>query len=174
MEEFILNAPPEEWASKRRQGAAPKRLRQILLAQKGLCAFSNIPLLFDVAERTPQLNGRGCHPLSPAVDHIDPGNPQGGHQIICYALNDLKGHLSVECFEALHNTEAWKTLMLSWKEQAERDPSDTDAFMRLLRPNAKSKKKKQRKSGDASRLCVDSETHADNVVAAVGIAEVGK
>ena len=116
-------------------------LRKALIAQKGLCALSQVPLIFDVSERTPEKGGRGCHPLSPAVDHIDPGNPSGGFQIICYALNDLKGHLPVECFDLLRLSEPWKKLMHMWKEQAEKAPNDRAALMRLLRPNAKSKKK---------------------------------
>ena len=94
-------------------------------------------MIFDVSERTPIKGGRGCHPLSPAVDHIDSGNPSGGYQIICYALNDVKGHLPKDCFEALVQTEPWIKLMSDWKAQSEKDNSDRDAFMRLLRPNAK-------------------------------------
>jgi hypothetical protein len=98
-------------------------------------------MLFDVAEGTPETGGRGCHPLYPAVDHIDPGNPHGGHQIVCYALNDLKGHLPFDCFEALKLTEAWKKLMAQWREQAANNRTDREAFRRLLRPNAKPKRK---------------------------------
>ncbi len=96
-------------------------------------------MLFDVAEGTPQTGGRGCHPLYPAVDHKDPGNPHGGHQIVCYALNDLKGHLPPDCFCALQRTKAWKRLMTCWRKQAAKDHTDRDAFRRLLRPNAVTK-----------------------------------
>jgi hypothetical protein len=95
-----------------------------------------------VRQRTPVKGGPGYHPLCPAVDHKDPGNPNGGFQIVCYALNDLKGHLPVECFDALSGTDAWRRLMLSWKEQAEKEPTNRDALRRLLRPNAKLKKAK--------------------------------
>ena len=74
--------------------------------------------------------------MSPAVDHIDPGNRNGGFQIICYALNDLKGHMPTGCFNALTRTDEWKELMQMWKIQAEVDPHDREAFKRLLRPNA--------------------------------------
>lgn len=141
--EFQLTPAQERWASKRRQSVSPSRLRQILLTQLGLCAFSGAPLVFDVQEGTPQSNGPGCHPLYPAVDHVDPGNPCGGFQIVCYALNDLKGHLPMDCFEALRATAAWKTLMVAWKEQAATDYMDRKALMRLLRPNAKPRKKPQ-------------------------------
>ena len=133
---YKLSPDQERWTSKKRQGASPTRLKQILCDQKGLCSLSGAPLLFDVIEGTPKVNGPGCHPLYPAVDHIDPGNPKGGFQIICYALNDLKGHLPLDCFLALSETKAWKNLMQAWKEQAERDPRDRSALMRLLLPNS--------------------------------------
>ena len=132
-----LTEDQEHWASRPKQGVAITILRMLLKKQEGRCALSGVDMEFDVAERTPVKGGRGCHPLSPAVDHIDPGNPSGGHQIICYALNDVKGHLPKDCFEALIRTEPWKELMKRWREQAEKNRSDRDAFMRLLRPNAK-------------------------------------
>lgn len=139
MDEFILNPLQERWASKRRQGVSASVVKRILVEQKGLCALSNAPMVFDVGECTPHKGGRGCHPLCPAVDHIDPGNRSGGIQIVCYALNDLKGHLPVDCFDALRRSKPWKLLMLRWKQQAEKEPTDRHAFARLLRPNAQPK-----------------------------------
>ena len=135
-DQFTFNDSQKRWASKRHQRVSSRELKRLLSEKKGRCALSDVPLRFNVKERTPQKGGLGCHPLSPAVDHIDPGNPSGGHQIVCYALNDLKGHLPTDCFNALRKTEAWKKLMQRWKEQAERDPKDREAFRRLLRPNA--------------------------------------
>lgn len=97
-------------------------------------------MVFDPKKGTPVKGGEGCHPLYPAVDHIDPGNPAGGYQIVCYALNDLKGHLPYDCFKALQSTDAWKKLMKMWVDQAEHDNKDREAFRRLLRPNAAPKK----------------------------------
>ena len=141
MPDFKLTEEQECWASKRRQGVSPKRLREMLVAQKGRCALSDVPMVFDKKECTPEPGGRGCHPLSPAVDHVDPGNRRGPRQVVCYALNDLKGHLPVDCFEALQRTKAWKRLMDAWRKQAKRppsnrDPSNREAFRQLLRPNA--------------------------------------
>ncbi len=141
-DEFRLNAMQERWASKGRQGASAALLKRILIEQQALCGLSHAPLLFDLSECTPQKGGRGCHPLCPAVDHIDPGNPTGGFQIVCYALNDLKGHMPPECFDVLRASEPWRTLMMKWKAQAEKDPKDRDALMRLLRPHAQPNKKK--------------------------------
>lgn len=124
------------WAMKSRQGVAPKHLRELLIGQKGQCALSQVKMLFDLIERTPQHGGPGCHPLSPAVDHVDPGSSEGGRQLICYALNDLKGHLPIDCFQALQRTEPWKRLMAAWRAQALKDPTNRAAFQRLLRPNA--------------------------------------
>lgn len=98
--------------------------------------------MFDLIECTPTKGGRGCRSLCPAVDHKDPRNPTGGFQVVCYALNDLKSHLSAECFDVLSSSEAWNALMLKWRELAEKDPKNRDALMRLLRPTAKLKKDK--------------------------------
>ncbi len=124
------------WAKNRKQGLSPTQLRDMVAKQKGLCALSKVAMNFDVRDRTPITGGRGCHPLSPAVDHIDPGNEESERQIVCYALNDLKGHLPVECFDALKRTKAWKELMARWRELAEKDRGNREAFMKLLRPNA--------------------------------------
>jgi hypothetical protein len=93
-------------------------------------------------EGTPVSGGRGCHPLYPAVDHIDFGNYAGDYQIVCYALNDLKGHLPPDCFKALTKTSAWKKLMQMWVEQAKNDNKNREAFRRLLRPNAAPEKRR--------------------------------
>jgi len=135
-ERMDLTPEQQHWAKRRKQGVPPLELRRMLIEQGGKCAISGVTLLFDREERTPVRGGRGCHPLSPAIDHIDPGNSDGGFQIVCYALNDLKGHLPIECFRALKRTNSWRELMRAWRAQAEMDPGDRDAFRRLLRPNA--------------------------------------
>ena len=134
-----LTPQQEEWAAKRRQGVSKTELRRILIKQEGKCAISSVEMVFDVTEGTPVTGGQGCHPLYPAVDHKDPGNHNGGYQIICYALNDLKGHLPLDCFKALQSTPAWLDLMCRWRQQAATDRSDRPAFMKILRPNAKPK-----------------------------------
>ncbi len=126
------------WANKRRrQGLSQRRQRELLIAQKGRCKLSGARMVFDLEERTPRRGGSGCHPLSPAVDHVAPGRDGGGRQLICYALNDLKGHLPQNCFEALQKTRPWIRLMKAWRAQAENDPSDREAFRQLLRPSAR-------------------------------------
>ncbi len=60
-------------------------------------------------------DGHGVHPLYPAVDHIECGNQSGSCQIVCYALNDVKGNLPHDCFEALRQAEAWSELMGKWQ-----------------------------------------------------------
>lgn len=124
------------WASKRRQGLQPSRVREILARNGGKCALSGVQMIFDKKEGTPRKGGPGCHPLYAALDHVDAGNPNGGFQIVCYALNDLKGHLPLECFRALTKTKAWKELMKRWADQARMDPGDREAFKRIIRPNA--------------------------------------
>lgn len=144
----MLNEQQERWAQKRRQGVSGKKLREILVNQGGKCALSGAEMVFDTSEGTPQAGGRGCHPLYPAVDHVDPGNRDGRVQIVCYALNDLKGHLPTDCFEALIETVAWRSLTQRWREQAERDPMDREAFGRLIRPNATPKRQRRQDTSD--------------------------
>jgi hypothetical protein len=123
-----LNQQQEKWASKRRYRATPKVLRSLLIQQECKCALSGVEMIFDVSEGTPVKSGKGCHPLYAALDHIDPGNPKGGFQIVCYALNDLKGHLPLECFIVLKETDIWQSLMEQWRKQAAVNRADRDAF----------------------------------------------
>jgi hypothetical protein len=132
-----LTSEQKHWAAKPKQRIASSKLRELLVTQAGKCALSGVDLVFDRLERTPVAGGAGCHPLSPAVDHVSPGCLTSGVQITCYDLNDLKGHLPLDCFEALRKTRAWEDLMERWRNQAKIDPSDRDAFRRLLRPTAK-------------------------------------
>lgn len=134
--ELELNDDQLNWTRRGKQGLSPRELRHLIIRQGGRCALSGVPLTFNVNDRTPRKGGAGCHPLAPAVDHVDPGNDAGDRQIICYALNDVKGHLPLECFAALIETTAWKALMAQWTAQAKRDANDREAFRRLLRPNA--------------------------------------
>lgn len=131
-----LTAQQQRWASKSRQGASARALRKILEEQQGLCGLSGAKMIFDVNQGRPVKGGVGTHPLYVSVDHKDPGNSLGGYQIVCYALNDLKGHLPVDCFNALVATPVWQSLMDKWRRQAKMDSSDRKALMRLLRPNA--------------------------------------
>jgi hypothetical protein len=128
---YILSPEAEAWASKKRQGCSKTKLREMLIAQRGRCALSGAPLIFDKDLGTPKAGGEGCHPLYPAVDHIVPGSKSGGWQLVSYDLNDLKGHLPDDCFRALVETDAWKRLMAEWKAQAEKDPLDREAFRHL-------------------------------------------
>jgi len=135
-----LNPQQEKWASKQRHGIKPKNLRLCLIQQKCKCALSGIEMVFDAKEGTPVKGGKGCHPLYAALDHKNPGNLNNGFQIVCYALNDLKGPLPLDCFDALERTDAWQSLMERWRKQADIDRADREAFKCLLRPNAKLKK----------------------------------
>jgi hypothetical protein len=140
--QYTLTDDQDRWAHKRRrQGVSTKDQTALLIEQKGRCKLSDVLLVFVPDDGTPQKGGLGCHPLYPAVDHRDPGNPKGGYQIVCYALNDLKGHMPTECFEALCETPAWKNLMRRWKAQADKNSDDREAFRLLIRPNAAPKKK---------------------------------
>ena len=132
-EGYRLTPDQKAWANKRRQGLNPSHLEKLVIKQKGRCALSGALMIFDKAYGNPNINRRGCHPLYAAVDHVSPGNEEYGHQIVCYDLNDLKGHLPNKVFMELQNTSAWKDLMQQWKSQAENDRMDINAFKALLK-----------------------------------------
>ncbi len=129
MPAYRLTQEQEAWTNRRRHGLTPGFQRQLLIEQKGKCAISGVTMCFHIEARTPV--PRGCHPLAPSIDHENPGDPNRV-QIVCYALNDLKGHLPYDCFKALAKTEEWKRLMAAWKKQAAKDPCDRTAFARLV------------------------------------------
>lgn len=129
----LLTDIQKDWASKRKQNISPHVLTKLVMRQNGRCKLSGAKMIFDKGEGTPQ-EGRGCHPLCAAVDHISPGNPAVGVQLVCYALNDLKGHLPLDCFQALAKTKEWRKLMRRWRDQALKDPDNHRAFVNLIRP----------------------------------------
>ena len=132
-EDYQLSPSQIEWARKRKQDLSPAHLKELVLKQKGRCALSGARMIFGKEYGTPKINTAGCHPLYAAVDHISPSNQGYGHQLVCYDLNDLKGHLPNKLFTELQNTSAWKHLMQQWKSQAENNPMDIDAFKVLLK-----------------------------------------
>jgi hypothetical protein len=86
---------------------------------------------FDSASGTAVGDGRGCHALYASVEHTKAGCDDEGHAVVCYALNDIKGHLPFDCFVALRDTAAWERFMKRWRDQAEVDANDSDAFRQL-------------------------------------------
>lgn len=132
-EDYQLSPSQIEWARKRKQDLSPAHLKELVLKQKGRCALSGARMIFEKEYGTPKINTAGCHPLYAAVDHISPSNQGYGHQLVCYDLNDLKGHLPNKLFTELQNTSARKHLMQQWKSQAENDLMDIDAFKVLLK-----------------------------------------
>ena len=141
LEMIPLSAPARAWAARRRQGLSRTQLIHLLIDQEERCALSGAPLLFrQDAAGTPQKDGLGVHPLSPAVDHIECGTGERGYQIVCYALNDVKGHIPFDCFEALARTEPWMDLMRRWSSQAASDPLNREAFRKLIFPRGNLRK----------------------------------
>lgn len=128
-----LTPTQKSWASKKKQGVSPPELRQLVIQQRGRCKLSGVEMVFDKKEGTAISGGNGCHPLYAAVDHISPGKSDD-FQVICYALNDLKGHLPWDCFKILTKTKPWGNLMRKWRSQAKKDPNNRAAFKNLLRP----------------------------------------
>jgi hypothetical protein len=132
-EEYELTPAQVEWARRRRHGLSPSKLKDLIKKQKGLCALSGARLLFDKEYGNANVNTDGCHPLYAAIDHISPGTDLCGHQIVCYDLNDLKGHLPNKIFKELEVTKAWQQLMKDWCLLAEETPMDIKAFKKAVK-----------------------------------------
>jgi hypothetical protein len=133
---FPLTDDHRRWARtrQRRYGGRTDDYLTLIHKQRGRCALSDVPLIFDAHEGGGSVaGGPGCHPVYAALDHCAPGSDCHGFQIVSYALNDLKGHLPVDCFAALSRSTAWCRLMQAWRRQHRRDASDREAFRALLR-----------------------------------------
>ena len=134
MEEgYQLTTAQMDWASKRKHGLSPSRLKEFIKKQKGRCALSGAEMIFDKKLGNPNINTRGCHPLYAAIDHISPSNDKYGFQLVCYDLNDLKGHLPYKVFKEIQLTEAWKHLMKEWRFIAQESPMNIEALKNVLR-----------------------------------------
>ena len=137
MQKFELTGDHRRWASSRARSKRYRRPKQFWLdlieKQRGLCAFSHVPLLFGSADGTPIKGSHSQHPVYAVVDHISPGSDSRGYMIVSNDLNDLKGHLNLKLFGALRRTAAWKRLMRRWRGQAESDHRNRNAFRAIRR-----------------------------------------
>jgi hypothetical protein len=133
LEDYKLTPAQMQWASKRRHGMSPSRLKELIIKQRGRCALSGAEMIFDKEHGNPNVNTQGCHPLYAAVDHISPSNSSFGYQLVCYDLNDLKGHLPYKIFRELLLTGAWRQLMREWLSLAEKNHMDINAFKELIK-----------------------------------------
>lgn len=130
-----LTKDQERWCKTkaRRYKGGAGRFRDLLKDGEVKCALSNVSVLFDSNSGTAK-KGRGVHACYATIDHISPGTENEGLQVVCYALNDLKGHLPHDCFIALTDTDAWKGLMEKWQKQTLKEPLDSKAFYQILKP----------------------------------------
>lgn len=131
-DDYKLTPAQAEWASRRKHRLSPSRLKELIKKQKGRCVLSGAEMIFKKEYGNPNINTSGCHPLYAAIDHISPNNDKYGHQLVCYDLNDLKGHLPYKIFKELQVTEAWRQLMNEWRSLAEKAPMDIEAFKKVL------------------------------------------
>lgn len=130
---YELTCEQKIWAASKKQGVAPSELKKLIRKQKGRCALSKVELRFNKQrDGTPgKGKGKGCHPLYAAVDHIFP--KEKPCQLVCYDLNDLKGHLPYKIFKDLKRTKSWRELMKKWRRAARTDPENISAFKFLLK-----------------------------------------
>lgn len=136
-ENFQLTSEHSRWAKRANQkyGKPAQFWKNSIRQQGGKCALTNAQLLFDAESGTPQKGGNGCHPLYAAIDRINPGRTDFGFQIICYDINDLKGHLPPPLFRGLARSKEWKLFIDEWKRLAE-SSGDRQSFKELIRSGA--------------------------------------
>jgi len=137
MNDFQFTVEHRRWARARQRahGGSIADYLTLIAAQDGMCAFSGVPLIFDRAHGGGYTPGcTGSHPIYAALDHCAPGSRSDGFQVVSYALNDLKGHLPLDCFRELTQTPSWQRLMAAWRRQQLLDVADRQAFRALLRP----------------------------------------
>ena len=132
-DDYQLTTAQIEWASKRKHGLSPSKLKELIKKQNGRCTLSGAEMIFEKTHGNPNINTRGCHPLYAAIDHISPSNDAYGFQLVCYDLNDLKGHFPYKVFKEVQLTEAWKHLMKQWRIIAEESPMNIEALKNVLR-----------------------------------------
>lgn len=135
---FQITELHRKWARRRQTvyGGRSADYVELIRKQSGKCALSGVELTFDPdAGGGSVKGGPGCHPLYAALDHRSPRSTSSGFQIVCYALNDLKGHLPIDCFRDLQRAPSWKRLMAAWRRQFRTNPEDREAFHRLIFPN---------------------------------------
>lgn len=133
MSGFKLSAAQERWAAKPRRDCSSVERRELLIRQQGLCAFSGAEMVFEPQSQNMRKSGPGCHPLYPTLDHIAPGTKDHGLKIICHGLNDIKGQLPLGLFRVLLASEPWRKLMEAWRDQAEKNSEDFEAFRRIVK-----------------------------------------
>lgn len=129
---FKINQDHERWIKNARQKykQTAEFWRKLIQDQEGKCELSHIKLLFDAENGTCKKSGHGCHPLYASVDHKNPSREDHGFQIICYDINDLKGHLPIPLFEALKKTPEWRRFVEKWKKLP---PDDIKGFKGLIK-----------------------------------------
>jgi hypothetical protein len=130
---FHLDDHHRRWArnAAKRYGHGQNYYLDLIAGQRGLCAFSGARLFFDADHGRAIFGGKGCHPLYAALDHTAAGSDDAGHSIVCYALNDIKGHLPLDCFNALKSSSAWQVFMEAWLHQADENREDRAALKGL-------------------------------------------
>ncbi|MDO8676346.1 MAG: hypothetical protein Q7K16_01705 [Candidatus Azambacteria bacterium] len=130
---FKINENHKRWAKSatRKYKQTIKFWLNLIQKQDGKCALTGAPLFFDAKNGTPQKGGSGCHPLYASADHINPKYIDRGFQILCYDINDLKGHLPIPLFNALNQTKEWKRFIKKW-ETAAKLSKNKQTFKKLI------------------------------------------
>lgn len=128
---YQLSKNQEEWLKNK-----PNRniLEEFIKTKKGKCALTDVELVFDKQEGTPK-KGKGCHALYASVDHIIPNgdNSLENLQLVCYAINDLKGHMPNKLFSVIKNSDEWKEFKDGWQELAKSETSESKDFYKFIK-----------------------------------------
>jgi 5-methylcytosine-specific restriction endonuclease McrA len=134
---YKLDKEQTKWASRCKQGISPQMLRTLIVNQKGKCKLTNTKMLFNKTKHGTAEPGKGVHPLYAAIDHIHPKDKgkrkpeMKDIQLLCYAINDMKGHIPPRLFDLItgDNTE-WKQFKRKWNRIR---PRNAKSYYRLIR-----------------------------------------
>jgi hypothetical protein len=122
MGNFEFTLKMESWSKKTKQGVKPELLKQLIENQKGKCKLTGVDLEFDKSKLYEEENKGHCNPIYAVVDHISPSD-KGTRidsidevQILCFAINDMKGNIPKKLFETLIKTNEWEKFVGDWKD----------------------------------------------------------
>ncbi|MGO9122279.1 MAG: hypothetical protein ACLQPD_32285 [Desulfomonilaceae bacterium] len=119
---YCLSVDQERWVQvhAKRYGVPRELLRSLICQRGGRCAWSNIPMKFDIASLSPPTDH-----IAATLDHSSPGSDAAGFAVVCHYLNDTKGKLPRYLFDALRQTAEWKAAMEGMRRQFEKTPQDS-------------------------------------------------
>jgi hypothetical protein len=128
--DYVLSGDQEKWVEVRakRYGISREVLRSLIRQQRGRCAWSNIPMKFDLGSLNPPTDH-----IAATLDHSSPASDADGYTAVCHYLNDTKGKLPRYLFDALRQTAQWQAAMARMRRQFDETPQDSDKIIEVFK-----------------------------------------